>query len=493
VRSRLHGAVTRGLTRFVGRDTELEQFRQALERARTGHGQVVAIVGEPGVGKSRLFWEFTHSHHLPGWLIVESGSVSYGKATAYLPVVDLLKVYFQIEVRDEARKIREKVTGKLRSLDRALEPSLPALLSLLDVPADDPQWERLDPPQRRQRTLDGIKRLLLQESQVQPLLILFEDLHWIDAETQALLDSLVESLPTARLLLLVNYRPEYQHMWGSKTYYQQLRVDPLPAESVEDLLGNLLGADVSLEPLKRILIERTEGNPFFLEESVRTLAETKRLIGERGAYRLAKDGRAIQVPPTVQTILAARIDRLPPEDKHLLQTAAVIGKEVPLSLLQAVSDEPEETLRVALSRLQAAEFLYERRLYPDLELTFKHALTHEVAYGSLLRGRRRLHHARVVSAIGKRLWDISARRELRLYRARLIGRQGHVLSSHSEHSNTSHRLVTESTSRLTCGSISIAPSHRLWKLDRCFITCVNASPWRSPLVIGGSWDEPSRT
>ena len=196
VRSRLHAAAARGLTRFVGRDGELDQLRQALDRAHSGHGQVVAVVGEPGVGKSRLYWEFTHSYRTQGWLIVESSSVSYGKATAFLPIIDLLRAYFQIEAGDEARKIREKLTGKLLSLDRALEPSLPALLWLLDVPIEDPQWQRLDPPQRRRRALEDVKRLLFRESQVQPLLVLFEDLHWIDAETQALLDSLVESLPT---------------------------------------------------------------------------------------------------------------------------------------------------------------------------------------------------------------------------------------------------------------------------------------------------------
>ena len=398
VRSRLHAAAARGLTRFVGRDSELDQLRQALERAGAGHGQVAAVVGEPGVGKSRLYWEFTHSHRTQGWFMLESGSVSYGKATAYLPVIDLLRAYFQIEGRDDPRKIREKVTGKLLSLDRQLEPSLPALLSLLDVPVEDVAWG-LDPSQRRQRTLDGVKRLLLRESQVQPLLVLFEDLHWIDTETQAWLDSMVEALPTARLLLLVNYRPEYQHGWGSKTYYRQLRVDPLPAESADDLLGGLLGADASLEPLKRTLIERTEGNPLFLEESVRTLVETRALIGERGAYRLAQDPRTIQVPATVQAILAARIDRLSPEDKRLLQAASVVGKDVPFTLLQAIAELPDEVLRQSLTRLQTAEFLYEARLFPDLEYTFKHALTHEVTYGSVLQERRRALHARIVEAL----------------------------------------------------------------------------------------------
>ena len=402
VRSRLQAAVARGLTRFVGRDTELEHLRQALARAGAGQGQVVAGVGEAGVGKSRLLYEFTRSHHTHGWLQLASNSVSYGKATAYLPVLDLLKGYFQIEPQDDARRLREKVTGKLLTLDRALEPMLPALLALLEVPVEDPQWQAFDPPQRRRRTLEAIKHLLLRESQVQPLCLMFEDLHWIDAETQALLDSLVESLPTARLLLLVNYRPEYQHGWGSKTYYTQLRLDPLPPASADEFLQALLGDDPSLEPLKQLLIARTQGNPFFLEESVRTLVETGVLVGERGAYRLARPLESLQVPATVQAVLAARIDRLPPEEKRLLQTAAVIGTEVPWPLLQAIADEPEEALHRGLAHVQAAEFLYETSLFPERVYTFKHALTHEVAYGGLLRERQRLLHGRIVAAIEQR-------------------------------------------------------------------------------------------
>ena len=266
------------------------------------------------------------------------------------------------------------------------------------MPVDDRPLQALDPAQRRQRTLEAIKRLLLRESQVQPLLLVFENLHWIDTETQALLDSLIDSLPTARMLLLVNYRPEYQHGWGNKTYYTQLRLDPLPPASAEELLQALLGDDPSLVPLKRLVIERTEGNPFFLEESVRALVETGVLVGERGAYRLAKPLESLQVPATVQAVLAARIDRLPPEEKRLLQTAAVIGTEVPFALLQAIADLSEEELRRGLGHLQAAEFLYETSLFPELEYTFKHALTHEVAYGSLLQERRRALHARIVEA-----------------------------------------------------------------------------------------------
>jgi len=396
-RTRLQAGARRGLTRFVGRDAELEQLRRAHELAGNGHGQVAAIVGEPGVGKSRLLYEFTHSHRLHGWLVLESASVSYGKATSYLPVIDLLKGYFKIQDRDELREIREKVTGKLLTLDESLKPALPVLLALLDVPVDDPAWQALDPGQRRQRTLDAVKRLLLREAREQPLLLIFEDLHWIDGETQALLDGFADTLASARLLLLVNYRPEYQHTWGSKTHYSQMRLDALPAESAGELLDALLGEDPGLAALKQLLVRR--GNPFFLEETVRTLVETKALAGERGRYRLTQPVHGIQLPPTVQVMIAARIDRLAPEDKRLLQISSVIGKDVPFALLQAIAEIPDEALRSGLSRLQAAEFLYDTGLYPDLEYSFKHALTHEVTYGGLLQERRRELHARIVNAI----------------------------------------------------------------------------------------------
>jgi class 3 adenylate cyclase/tetratricopeptide (TPR) repeat protein len=398
LRGRFQARVAGGLTRFVGRETELAALVQALERVGAGHGQVVAVVGEAGVGKSRLVYEFMHSHHLQGWRLLESASVSYGKATPYFPVIDLLRRYTRVEERDDVRTIRAKVTGQVLTLDESLQETIPALLSLLDALPEDSPFRTLDPPQCRQRTLDACKRVLLRESQVQALLLIFEDLHWIDTETQALLESLVESLPTVRLLLLVNYRPEYRHGWGSKTYYTQLRLDPLPPGSADELLQVLLGDDPSLAPLKRLLIERTEGNPFFLEESVRALVETGVLVGTPGGYHLAQALPTIQVPATVQAVLAARIDRLPPKEKRLLQTAAVIGTEVPLPLLHAIAELPEAALHGGLAHLQAAEFLYETCLFPEHEYTFKHALSHEVAYGSLLLERRRMLHARIVEA-----------------------------------------------------------------------------------------------
>jgi tetratricopeptide (TPR) repeat protein len=383
----------------VGRQPELEALQQALAQAEAGHGQIVAAVGEAGVGKSRLVYECLHAHRTQGWRVLESASVSYGKATPYFPVLDLLKHYVQVEDRDDTRTIRARVTGQVLTLDPALQETIPALLALLDALPEESPFLTLDPPQRRRHTLDGLKRVLLRESQVQPLLLVCEDLHWIDTETQALLDSLVESLPTARVLLLVNYRPEYQHGWGSKTYYTQLRLDPLPPVSTHALLDALLGSDPSLAPLTQLFMARTEGNPFFLEESVRTLVESGVLLGTPGAYRLARAVPSMQVPATVQAVLAARIDRRPPEEKRLLQTAAVLGMEVPLPLLQAIAEVPEEALHRGLAHLQAAEFLYETRLFPEHAYTFKHALTHEVAYSSLLLERRQVLHARIVEAL----------------------------------------------------------------------------------------------
>ena len=432
---RLTGQERRGLglwgamTQFVGRREEIEILRDRLAAAGRGHGQFAAVVGDPGVGKSRLIWEFTRSPYVDGWRVLEAGAVPYGKSTPYLPAILLLKAYCGVGERDDRAVIREKVTRTLLVLDRAFEAALPAFLTLLDLPVDDRAWQALDPPGRRRRTLDALKRLVLRESQVQPLVLVVEDLHWIDVETQALLDSLVEDLGSARLLLLVNYRPEYEHAWGSKASYNQLRLDTLPAESAGDMLNALLGDDPALEPLKQVLVDR--GNPFFLEETVRTLVETKALTGERGRYRLTQPFQPLHVPATVQVMLAARIDRLPPEDKRLLEVASVIGVDVSFALLQAIAELPDEALRRGLDHLQAAEFLHETGLYPDPEYSFKHALTHEVAYGGVLQKRRREMHARIVEAIETLYRDRLAEQIERLahhaVRGELKEKAGHYL------------------------------------------------------------------
>ena len=367
-RRRLQRARARGLTHFVGRQSEMTVLNAALAQAGAGYGQVVAVVGEAGVGKSRLVDEFVQAAHTQGWLVLDSAAVSYGQATPYFPVLDLLRRYCRLEEGEDASTIEAKVTEQVLTLDAALHDTIPALLALLDALPEDSPFLQLDAPQRRQHTLAALKRVLLRESQGQPLLLVCEDLHWLDTETQALFDSLGESLPTARLLLLVNYRPDYRHGWGSKTYYTQVRLDPLPPASADAFLQTLVGDDPSLATLTPLLIQRTEGNPFFLEESVQMLVETGALVGEPGAYRVVRALPPMQVPATVQAILAARIDRLSPEEKGLLQAAAVIGTEVPLALLQAVVQLPEEALRLALAHLQDAEFLYEVNLFPALDI-----------------------------------------------------------------------------------------------------------------------------
>jgi class 3 adenylate cyclase/tetratricopeptide (TPR) repeat protein len=407
-RSRVHAAAAWGLTPLVGREPELEAVREALGRVAAGQGQLVAIAGEPGAGKSRLVWEVVHSHRTHGWLVLEAGSVSYGKATPYLPLSEVLEAYFGVEAREDPARTREKVSARL--LQRGLAPAPEPFLALLDVPVEDPVWQDLDPLQRRELTLEAVERLLLRESEAQPVLLVFEDLHWIDSETEAFVDRLIERLPAARVLLLVSYRPEYRHRWTGRPGYRELTLDPLPRQRAGELLEILLGGDPRLQPLKQLLVERTSGNPFFLEESVRTLVETKVLVGERGAYRLGKPLAAIQVPPTVQAVLASRIDRLPAEEKRLLQSAAVIGTDVPLTVLRAVADMPEDAFARSLASLLVSELLYEAALVPDVEVSFKHALTHEVAYGSLLHDRRTTLHARAFQAIE------------RLYRDRLLER-----------------------------------------------------------------------
>jgi class 3 adenylate cyclase/tetratricopeptide (TPR) repeat protein len=398
-RTRFQAAASRGLTRFVGRADELKMLQDALERAEARAGQVVAVIGEPGVGKSRLFHELVRSSQTQGWLVLETGSVSYGQKTAWMPVADLLRTYFQIDERADPADMREQVTARLVALDPSLADTLPALLWLLDLPVDDPVWAGLDPEQRRQVTMDAVRRVLVWQSRVRPLLLIFENLHWIDAETQTFLNRLVDGLRGTRILLLVSYRPEYRHGWASRTYYNQVRLDPLTPQSAEELLETLLGRASDLVPLKALLIERTQGNPFFLEESVRTLVETKIVVGQRGAFHLARPLSSIRVPATVQTMLAARIDRLSAEEKKLLQTAAVIGREFSLPLLEASMRPEGGDLGTGIARLQSAEFLYESSLFPEIEYTFKHVLTQEVAYDSLLIDRRRALHARILETI----------------------------------------------------------------------------------------------
>jgi len=398
-RTRLQAAAGRGLTPFVGRDVEFEQLLRAQQLAGQGHGQVVAIIGEAGVGKSRLVHEFLHSYYMADWLILESSSASYDRAAPYLPVIELLRRYFRIVVHDRTHAIREKISNGILTLDPALQDSLPPLLDLLDALNGGHPFRSLDPILHRQYTYHAVTRLLLRETSVQPVVAVVEDLHWNDALTLGLLKELVVAAQNARLLLIVTYRPDYRDEWRDQPNYHQLGLDPLASENLADLLQALLGSDPGLTTLRSFLVERSSGNPFFVEEIVRSLVDTGVLQGTRGSYRLARPFPRIEVPPTVRAVLAARIDALPAAGKRLLEAAAVIGHDVPITLLQAISGLTEDRVRALLDNLQDAEFLYATQLFPDLQYTFKHSLTQDVTYSGILHERRRDIHARVVDAI----------------------------------------------------------------------------------------------
>jgi class 3 adenylate cyclase/tetratricopeptide (TPR) repeat protein len=397
LRTRLQVAARRGLTRFIGRETEIAQMRRALALAREGHGQIIAAMGEAGVGKSRLFFEFKAVSGAD-CLLLEAYSVSHGKASPYLPVIELLRDYFNIAGEDDERRRREKIAGKLLMLERSLEDTLPYVFTLMGIQEGTDFFAQIDPQLGRRRTHEAIKRILLRESLNQPLILVFEDLHWIDAETQAFLNVIVDAVANARILLLANYRPEYRHEWGNRTYYAQLRLDPFGREIAGEMLSALLGDEAELDPVRRLIAERSEGNPFFIEEIVQALFE-QGVLARNGAVKLMRPLIDVKVPPTVQAVLASRIDRLPADEKDLLQTLAVIGLEFRLQLIQRVASHSEVELERMLGNLRSGEFIYEQPAFPDSKYEFKHARTQEVAYNSVLLERRKILHERVGAAI----------------------------------------------------------------------------------------------
>jgi transcriptional regulator with AAA-type ATPase domain/tetratricopeptide (TPR) repeat protein len=382
--------------RFVGRQQELGLLEARLRSAMNGEGQLVAVVGEPGVGKSRLLAEFTHGSRGQPVRVLETGS-AYGTIMPYLPVVELMRRYFGVEPDDDPERVRARVGAAISRSDDGLTRLLSPLLALLGAP--DREWEHLDPAERRYRMLEAVKRVLLVESAIQPLIIVVDDVQWIDSESQVLLGALVTGLPSARILLVLSYRPEYRHEWSQLGCFTQIRLDPLTPDHAAELLESLLGTDASLQTVKHRLIERTEGNPFFLEESVQALLETGALAGVRGAYRAVEAVQAIDVPLTVEDVLAARISRLADADKALLQSAAAIGFETPFTLLWSVVGLSHDSLIAGLQRLQMAELMYEQEAGAERQFVFKHALTREVAYRSLLPEARRELHARIVTVL----------------------------------------------------------------------------------------------
>ncbi len=404
-RSKRAAAETQQLSRFIGRVAELERLHALLELTRNGQGQIAAVSSEAGVGKTRLIHEFLRSAKTQTWRVLEGRSHSYERAASFRPIIELLRAYFELDALDPASRVHEKITATLRELDPGLGDAVAPVLSVLDaLPSDDP-FRALDARERHDRVVDALTQVLLKETERQPLVLVLENLQWVDAETQAFLDSLLHRIPSVRLLLLVDYRPGYEHEWAGRPGFTHLEIDALSSAATDELLRELLGDDRSLRPLRDLLVQRSNGNPFFLEEIVRTLVETRVLVGERGAYRLGGERGTLQVPATVQAVLAARIDRLPRDEKLLLQSSAVVGSDVPQALLEAIVDVPAESVGRAVASLQAAGFLYEASLFPDVVYRFKSALTRDVAYASLLREQRRVLHARIVDAIERLYHD----------------------------------------------------------------------------------------
>jgi class 3 adenylate cyclase/tetratricopeptide (TPR) repeat protein/DNA-binding IscR family transcriptional regulator len=389
----------RGFSRFVGREDETTTLEAALARAIGGNAQVVGIVGEPGVGKSRLCFEFLERCRARGLAIFEAHGVPHGKALPLLPMLELFRNFFGITDQDSDQVAREKIAGRFLLLDESLREVLPLVFDLLGVPDPERPAPPMDPASRQRQLHAVVKRVAQMWGRRQPGVTFLEDLHWFDGASEGFLEPIVEALPGTQWLVLVNFRPEYHAAWMQKSYYQQLPLLPLGLGAITELLRDLLGTDPSLAGLGDRISKRTGGNPFFIEEVVQVLAEAGTLAGARGAYRLAQPSAEIKLPATVQAVLAARIDRLKERDKHVLQTAAVIGKEFSEAVLKRVADLSEAELSAALGKLTTSEFIYEQALYPELQYSFKHALTQEVAYGSLLVERRQAIHERAAEAI----------------------------------------------------------------------------------------------
>jgi len=397
-RSRISASLTRGLSLFVGREKELDQLGDCYAQAKAGSGQVVGMVGEPGAGKSRLLLQFRELLPQEECTYLEGGCIHYGEAIAYLPILGILRNYFDIGEGEDEAFIKHKLEERLSSLNGQLARILPPLQELLSLEVDDQTYLSLEPAQRRERVFESIRYLFMAESQQRPLVLAIEDLHWMDRTSEEFLSSLIDSLQGAAILLLLLYRPEYTSAWTSKTYYRQIRVDQLSDEPSTELVEAILFEGEVSPEISEFIVTKTAGNPLFIEELTRGLLEAGSIVKDNERYILSGEPSGIQVPGTIHGIISSRLDRLPEELKEILQMAAVIGREFSLRLLQALTGLYEE-LKPRLSSLQSLEFIYEKGLFPEPEYIFKHALTQEVAYESLLLKRRREIHERIGIAL----------------------------------------------------------------------------------------------
>ena len=398
VETRIEAAVAKGLTKFVGRQKEIEALKEAFEKARSGSGQVVGIVGEAGVGKSRLLFEMSRRLPQDDYNYLEGRCLHYGGTMAYLPVLDILRFYFGIKEGDRENIIKEKMDEKVIQLDEKLQTALPPFQELLSLKVEDEAYLKLEAKQKRERIFEAVRDLFIRGSQNKPLVLAIEDLHWIDKTSQAFLDYLIGWLPNTHILLILLYRPEYTHSWGSKSYYGKIGLDQLSATSSTELLQAILEGAEAVPKLRDLILKRTAGNPLFMEEFTHTLLENGSIQKEGHQYVVSRMASEIQVPDTIQGIIAARIDRLDENLKRIIQVASVIGREFAFRILQAITGMREE-LKSCLLKLQGLEFIYEKSLLPELEYMFKHALTQEVAYSSLLLKRKKEIHEKIGRAM----------------------------------------------------------------------------------------------
>ena len=399
LRTRFDRSRSRGLSKFAGRTAEMATLDAALAQALAGHGQVIGIVADAGTGKSRLCFEFTEACRAQGIRVRSTTGVAHGKAVPLLPVHDLYRGIFGITAQDDAQSARHKIGGSILAVDETLVPSLPLLFDFLGVPDPDKPVAIEPGPDRQRSLLSVLKRLTLARSRREPEVILFEDLHWIDAATELFLENLVDAADASRTLLVVKFRPEFRADWTRRSYYQQLALSPLDARAFGEMLGETLGSDVSLRDLIERIHSRSGGNPFFAEEIVQSLVESGALAGTTGQYQLIRRADALEIPATVQLVLAARIDRLGEREKNALQTASVIGRDFGLTLLRKVAGLDAGALDESLRALVQAEFLHETAIYPEAQYQFRHPLTQEVAQDSQLRERRAQAHAAVARAL----------------------------------------------------------------------------------------------
>ena len=405
-RNRLDVSITRGLSRFVGRTAEMQTLEAALARTQDGHGQVIGIVGEPGLGKSRLCFEFIEHCRRQKLPVFEAHCLAHGKNTPYLPILELFRNYFDIKTEDDAPQARKKIAGTLSLLDRSLQESLPVLFEFMGVSDPNHRSPPMDAEAKQRQLYELVHRVnRAQDVQGQVTVTLIDDLHWIDAGSDGFVNQMVSAVAGRRSLIVLNFRPEYVATFAAKAHYQQLPLVPLGDAPLRELIVDLIGRDESVSELFNRIIEWTTGNPFYTEELVNSLIEAGDLVGHPGRYRLTTALERLVVPTNVQTVLAARIDRLPEAAKRLLQTAAVIGKAFSGPLIAAVTDLTAREQATGLERLKAGDFIYERALYPVFEYAFKHPLTHEVAYQSQLKSRRAVVHAAVAGALEAQAGD----------------------------------------------------------------------------------------